>query len=132
MFLGQPGRLSHARLLLGGVALPGGSRRRPVVTVRKLRAASLITDTLLGTACLVSLAAVGLVLVVAGQAEGAAKGGLIGAGVASVVLSWTVCTQSLCCVMPASTTVAVMGASTLTRMRSPAKSTSLTWRSRSG
>jgi len=49
-----------------------------------------VTDVLLGTASVVSLAAVGLVLVVAGQAEGAAKGTLIAAGVVSVILSWTV------------------------------------------
>jgi len=48
-----------------------------------------VTDALLGVACVVSLLAVGLVLVEAGSAEGAAKGGLIGACVASVVLSWT-------------------------------------------
>jgi len=48
-----------------------------------------VSDTLLGTACVVSLLAVGLVLVEAGSAEGAAKGGLVGAGVVSVILSWT-------------------------------------------
>jgi len=48
-----------------------------------------VSDALLGAACLVSLAAVGVVLVEAGRAEGATKGVLIGAGVASVVLSWT-------------------------------------------
>jgi uncharacterized membrane protein len=48
-----------------------------------------VTDTLLGIACLASLLAVGLVLVRAADAEGAAKAGLIGAGVVSVILSWT-------------------------------------------
>jgi uncharacterized membrane protein len=48
-----------------------------------------VTDTLLGIACLASLLAVGLVLVKAADATGAVKGELIGAGVVSVVLSWT-------------------------------------------
>lgn len=49
-----------------------------------------VADVLLLSACLISLAAVGLILIKAGNSHGTTKNLLVGVGVLSVVIAWAV------------------------------------------
>lgn len=83
-------------------------------------------NALLLTAAVVTLLAIGLVLVRAATSSGAAKDRQAGLSLASVVLSWAWSTPSSPCAMPACTTPAPTAGSTSTRTTRRAMATSPT------